>query len=181
MGEHASARSLVGAARTKGSRVAYIDRILQPGETVIATARLHWIILLPSILLIAAAVVIAVLAKLSSLDPSQAKFVYAFAALVGLFGVLAFIVRSIRRATTEFAATNRRVIVKRGLFSLHTVEMNEDKVESVDVDQSILARILGYGTITIHGVGSRWDPIPRISDPLAFRSAITLRGASAAP
>lgn len=161
--------------------MAYVTRILQPGETVVATARPHWIILLPSILAMVAAIAIAILARLSSLTPGQAMLVYAFAALVGLFGIIAFVGRTITRATTEFAVTNRRVIVKRGVLSLHTLEMNEDKVESVDVDQSILARIFGYGTVTIHGVGSRWDPIPRIPDPLKFRSAITLRGAPPTP
>ncbi len=31
--------------------------------------------------------------------------------------------------------------------------MNMDKVESVDVDQSIMGRLLNYGDITIRGTG----------------------------
>ena len=73
------------------------------------------------------------------------------------------------------AVTSQRIIVKRGLVSLHTVEMNVDKVESVDVDQSILGRMMGFGTVTIHRIGARWDPIPLISGPLGFRNAITVR------
>jgi uncharacterized membrane protein YdbT with pleckstrin-like domain len=72
-----------------------------------------------------------------------------------------------------------RVVQKRGILSLHTIEMNLDKVESVDVDQSLLGRMFGFGTVAIHGVGARWDPIVGIEDPLDFRSAITTRaGAS---
>ena len=82
------------------------------------------------------------------------------------------------RATTEFCITDHRVIVKRGFFSLHTVELNVDKVESVDVDQSLIGRMFGYGTVTIHGVGARWDPISQIIDPLGFRNAITSRAAA---
>lgn len=155
--------------------MSYVSRILMPGETVLATARLHWIVLLPSILTIVAGIAAAIWAWASGMDRDQAKFVYALAGFLALFGVLTFLGRLIVRATSEFAVTNRRVIVKRGIISLHTVEMNEDKVESVDVDQGILGRLLGYGRVTIHGVGARWDPIDTIDDPLKFRSAITAR------
>jgi uncharacterized membrane protein YdbT with pleckstrin-like domain len=50
---------------------------------------------------------------------------------------------------TEIAVTNRRVIYKKGFIWRRTNEMNMDKVESVQVDQSILGRMLDYGTVTI--------------------------------
>jgi len=79
----------------------------------------------------------------------------------------------IRRATTELAVTDHRVIYKSGLLSRHTIEMNRDKVESVDVDQSLLGRILGYGTVVVRGTGGSLEPIRNISDPLSFRTHIT--------
>ena len=51
--------------------------------------------------------------------------------------------------------------------------MNRSKVESVDVDQSILGRIFGFGTIIVRGTGGSLEPIRTISDPLTFRSHIT--------
>ena len=45
----------------------------------------------------------------------------------------------------------RRIVYKRGFIRRHTVEINMDKVEGVDVDQSILGRMLNYGDITIRG------------------------------
>jgi len=64
----------------------------------------------------------------------------------GIFALLALsaaLRAFIRRATTELAVTDHRVIYKSGLLSRHTIEMQRDKVESVDVDQSLLGRILG--------------------------------------
>ena len=61
--------------------------------------------------------------------------------------------RRFRRWTTELSVTNHRVIYKRGFIRRHTVEMNMDKVETVNVDQSILGRIAGYGTIHVLGTG----------------------------
>ena len=78
-----------------------------------------------------------------------------------------------RRWTTELAVTNRRVIYKRGFISRHTIEMNMDKVESVDVDQTILGRMMGYGNIVVRGTGSGLEPMRDIADPLTFRNHVT--------
>ena len=51
--------------------------------------------------------------------------------------------------------------------------MNRSKVESVDVNQTILGRILGYGTIIVRGTGGSLEPMRQIADPLTFRSHIT--------
>ena len=73
------------------------------------------------------------------------------------------------RYADEFAVTNKRVIVKTGLISRRTLEMNLSKIESVNVDQSIMGRILGYGTITIIGTGGTRESFPKIANPLLFR------------
>ncbi len=73
--------------------------------------------------------------------------------------------------TSEFAITNKRVIIKVGAISRKTLEMNLTKIESVNVDQSILGRIFGYGTITVIGTGGTREPFHRISGPLNFRKA----------
>jgi len=152
--------------------VSYLDKVLQPGETVLVTTRPHWIVLLSPLVMIGLAVVLAI-ATFVVLSGQPALVGYGVAGLVALFGLFALAGRMIVRASTEFCVTDHRVIVKRGILSLHTVELNVDKVESVDVDQSLLGRMFDFGMVTIHGVGARWDPIPLIADPLGFRNAIT--------
>lgn len=75
----------------------------------------------------------------------------------------------IRRATSEFAITNKRIIIKIGLISRRTLEMNLSKIESVNVNQSILARLLGYGTIVVIGTGGTREVFYDIAKPLMFR------------
>jgi len=80
-----------------------------------------------------------------------------------------------RRWTTEIDVTDRRIVYKRGFIRRHTVEMNMDKVESVDVDQSILGRMLNYGDITVWGTGVGIEPLYNIDVPLEFRNQVTAR------
>jgi uncharacterized membrane protein YdbT with pleckstrin-like domain len=68
--------------------------------------------------------------------------------------------------------TNFRIIYKAGLVRRDTVEILIDKVESVDVDQSIMGRLLDYGTVTIRGTGAGFEPLKGIARPIELRSHI---------
>lgn len=76
---------------------------------------------------------------------------------------------TIQQYTDEFVVTDRRIIIKKGLISYFTLEMNLGRVETVNVRQSILGRILGYGCITIIGTGGTRESFHDISNPLEFR------------
>jgi len=147
----------------------YIDHILQPGETVAYTTTLHWIVYLP-------AVVLWVVASIALSAGAVAGLVSVMVALVcALAGSVVGFSAWFRRWTTEVDVTDRRIVYKRGFIRRRTVEMNMDKVESVDVDQSILGRMLNYGDITIRGTGAGLEPLRNIDAPLEFRNHVTAR------
>ncbi|HOD62471.1 MAG TPA: PH domain-containing protein [Bacilli bacterium] len=75
----------------------------------------------------------------------------------------------IRQLTSEFVITNKRIIMKTGLISRKTFEMNLQKIESVNVDQSFWGRLLGFGTVSIVGTGGSRESFSDISKPLLFR------------
>ena len=75
----------------------------------------------------------------------------------------------IRKSSNEFVITNKRLIIKTGFIARDSVELNLDKVESIQIDQSVWARMLGYGTITVHGTGVTNARYTLVSDPLEFR------------
>mgnify|MGYP001796631707 CR=1 FL=1 len=102
------------------------------------------------------------------------RLLVGMSALVGLYWT---VVAWFRRATTETDVTNFRIVHKTGFIKRRTFEMSLDKVESVDVDQSILGRIMNYGDVTILGVGEGKETISTIASPLAFRNSITARPA----
>jgi uncharacterized membrane protein YdbT with pleckstrin-like domain len=147
--------------------VSYVDRILQPGETVIHTGRMHWIIYVRGLFF-------AVLGGVIMPTPFALASTIVGGILL-LFGVYMLIASWIEQITTEVAVTNKRVIQKRGLIRRLTGEMNMDKVESVIVDQSLLGRVLNYGSIVVRGTGSGIEGLDHIADPLSLRSSIVVR------
>jgi uncharacterized membrane protein YdbT with pleckstrin-like domain len=155
--------------------MSYVTRVLQPGETVVHDSGLHWVIFTRAIIAAIICLVLVVCAMYAA--DSQTQYVslafWIAAAIFALLAVSTGLVAFIRRATTEFAVTNHRVIYKTGLLARHTLEMNRSKVESVDVNQSIPGRFLGYGTVIVRGTGGSLEPIRNVADPLHFRSHIT--------
>ena len=69
--------------------------------------------------------------------------------------LLFFVIKNlITYFTTEYGITNKRVISKQGLIRRDIEEINLSSIESINVNQSIIGRILNYGTIIISGRGT---------------------------
>jgi uncharacterized membrane protein YdbT with pleckstrin-like domain len=155
--------------------MAYTEKVLQPGETVRFSSRIHWIVYVRGIVMIVLGIVAA--AALRQLNPDAAggfSVPSLVAIAVGLvFGVLSLLSAWWRRLTTEVTVTENRVIYKRGFIRRHTFEMNMNKVESVHVNQSMMGRIFDYGDILIRGTGSSFEPLRLIARPLQFRNFVT--------
>lgn len=89
--------------------------------------------------------------------------------------------------TSEFAVTNKRVIIKVGWLKRRTVETMLSKVEGINVEQDLVGRILGYGTVIVTGTGGTKEQFTKIANPFEFRrqvqgaiaTAEDLRGPSA--
>jgi uncharacterized membrane protein YdbT with pleckstrin-like domain len=140
--------------------MSYVDDSLIPDEQVVFRTRLHLIIFFIPIVLLAISVCLFVYTV-----PLAAETVLAVA-------VLWFLVKYVDYASSEFAVTNKRVIIKVGVLRRRTVEMLNTKVEAVSVNQGILGRILGYGNIVVTGTGGTNEPFNGISSPLEFRRAV---------
>lgn len=127
--------------------MSYVENNLIPGEQVVYRAELHWIIFIWPV-------------------------IFSFV-LIGIPWLIAAI---LQKKTTEMAVTNKRVIIKTGIISRRTIEMNLSKIENIEVNQSIIGRIFGYGIITIVGTGGTHEPFKNVSQPLDFRKAVLAQG-----
>jgi uncharacterized membrane protein YdbT with pleckstrin-like domain len=126
--------------------MSYVRSVLQPGEKVILIGRLSWIVYHRAILLLIVGIILIVLERIFW---GETIVILITAALFGALTLAAAIQGWFQRWITEIAVTDRRVIYKRGFINRHTIEM--DKVATVDVDQSVLGRLLNYGTVTVQG------------------------------
>lgn len=152
----------------------YIEEILQPGENVLYSTTIHWIVYAPAIVAWIVAVVFFALQRGAVTDGLNILWLTlsAVSALIALFWTLR---AWFQRWTNETDVTNFRVVHKEGFIQRRTFEMNLDKVESVDVVQSIPGRVFGYGDVLIRGVGEGDKDIKMIASPLQFRNHITVR------
>ncbi len=89
-----------------------------------------------------------------------------------VLGWLGFARMMVIKASTEIAVTNTRLIYKRGLVARYVGEMSIDRIEGVNVLQSIPGRLLGYGRVMVRGMGVGEVVLPPLADPIAFRKAI---------
>jgi uncharacterized membrane protein YdbT with pleckstrin-like domain len=149
--------------------MSYIREILRPDEKLLATGNIHWIIYWPAIALMALAVIALIVLGLASI---VGRIIFVLLALAAIF----FAIKEwLQQWITEIAVTDRRVIVKTGLIRRHTAEMNMDKVESVTVYQSVLGRLLGYGSVHVRGTGEGLGHLDYISSPILLRNMITAK------
>jgi len=139
---------------------AYVETVCAPDERILQLGRLHWIVYQP-VAAFALATVIAIMVAQSGL-----------VALLLFVTAIVWLSCWIARLTTEIAVTDRRVIVKRGLIRRSTIEINANRIESVAAEQSIMGRLLNFGTLIVRGTGAGIEPIPKVAEPLALRAAI---------
>jgi uncharacterized membrane protein YdbT with pleckstrin-like domain len=138
----------------------YVDSNLLPNEQVTYRAHLHRIVYLLPVCVLIVAVAVAIIGG-------------GFIALgVGVIGLILLVPPWIRSISSEFAVTNKRVLVKVGLVRRHSLELLLSKVEGIGVDQGILGRIMGYGTITVSGTGGTREAFRTIAQPLEFRRQV---------
>jgi len=144
---HSGTRALAPRCPEEEANMRYIDESLANGETIIQRGK--W----PTIFWVGA---------------------WAALLLLGIVavGVFMFTAAAIKMKTTDFAVTNRRVILKRGWLNRHTQELAVESVEGVSLNQSLIARLFGYGRVVVTGTGDAIIAFPPMAHPVAFRRAI---------
>ncbi|MGE5104664.1 MAG: PH domain-containing protein [Betaproteobacteria bacterium] len=145
--------------------MSYIDRNLLDDEHVVFRTRLHWKLLIGPVLF---ALVTLLPAAWFLLQNTWNDWTLIPPA-VGLMFLLAAI---LKRQSSDFAVTNRRVMMKVGVFSTRSVELLLSKVEAIAVNQTLAGRIFGYGDIVVTGSGGTEERFPDIQAPLELRRAV---------
>ncbi|MEO6929045.1 MAG: PH domain-containing protein [Casimicrobiaceae bacterium] len=145
--------------------MSYIDSNLLAGEEVVYRTRLHWLLFMAPVL-----VTVFVLLPAAWLlsQGSWSSFAWVPLALGACILLAAFI----KRQSSDFAVTNKRVMMKVGVFSTRSIELLLNKIEAITVNQNFMGRIFGYGDIVVTGSGGTREAFSHIEGPLEFRRAV---------
>ena len=127
--------------------MAYINESLSSGEEISSLFAQHWIVRIPMVLWL-------LLSPFFGLTLPLAIYEY------------------LRVRFTELGLTNKRVICKTGIISRQSEEMKLTSIETVEIDQGVFGRILGYGNIHVSGRGISDVVLRNIKDPMAVKRAI---------
>ena len=128
--------------------MSYIETSLSEGEKVVKLFRLHW--------------------------TARLWLVLWIVLILPTFGIalLLAIYEWLRLRTLEYGVTNKRVILKKGIIGRQTEEMKIGSIETVEIDQGVLGRILGYGDVKVTGRGISDVVFKRMDDPMAVKRHI---------
>jgi uncharacterized membrane protein YdbT with pleckstrin-like domain len=144
--------------------MSYVDDQLLPSERVQYRAHLHKLIYLWPGLFAAGMTGLAIWAFSAN---------NMWAGLLSIAaGFVPLLVAHIKYTSSEFAVTDKRVIIKVGWIRRRTLETMLAKVEGIGVEQGFAARMLGFGTITVTGTGGTKEPFSNIARPLEFRRQV---------
>jgi hypothetical protein len=143
----------------------YIEKSLGPDETLIRKAHFHWFH--------RGRACLSLLVFLAAASYLFAEYqAIRGAAATGALGLIVFLRIMVPIWTTEIGVISERLIIKRGLFTRYTDELELWAIEEVSLEQGVLGHLLGFGEISAQGTGDDSLDIPAIAEPLAFCKAI---------
>ena len=165
--------------------MAYIDSLLGHGEQILYVARQHLFVLFANIItelaLIALFVATGVASNIAFEKASYSINGIAANTLILLIcigiSILVLIngfVDYLRWTTEQYVVTDRRVMQIRGILNKRVIDSSLEKINDVELRQSLFGRILNFGTVEIlTGSGEEGVNImDRIEAPLAFKRAM---------
>lgn len=102
---------------------------------------------------------------------SQMRAVY-FGMIFMFIGFVNLTKNYLKKHTSEFVVTNKKVIYKFGVMAVDSQELNLERVEAVKVKQGVIDRLVGRGDVLVNGVGIDQIYMKKIARPEEFRKAV---------
>jgi Bacterial PH domain len=157
--------------------MSYVEKNLMPAEKVIYRTRLHWVVIfwpiVASIVFGVSGLVLLARTMTGSSDNSgRSTPMLTGGTILLVIALVSLAVALLKRNATEMAVTDRRVIVKIGVAARRTFEILLSKVESIGVEETLMGRMLGYGTVVVRGTGGTPEPFDTVAHPLEFRKQV---------
>lgn len=150
-----------------------IKNNLLANERVIYRTHPHWLYFISPLLVIlfGGALIWLALQKKLDIGTFAQYMLYLGYITIGI-GFISFLKEYIHHRTSEYVVTNQRVFVQEGVLGRKTTSMILAQIEAVEVDQTLVARIMDFGHVEITGSGGAASKFTYIHRPEKFRRAI---------
>lgn len=137
----------------------YVRSLLRGGETMTLMGEIHYGIYWKA-------------AALGCFSIILLLSVFNLGVFMAIIAALTFIYAALTKHYLLLALTSKNVIIRYGIINLDTVQVQMNRIESVQLARTIIGRILGYATVVVTGTGNRTMMIPFIANADEFRSAL---------
>ena len=144
----------------------YLKAQLIYGEKVVYKCSVHWKVWIP------ACFWFALMAGLYFPAKQEPTWFWVIMGPALIIFIIYFLKAYIEHYSTCLAVTNKRVICKYGFIRRETYEINLDKVEGVNLTQSIMGRIIDCSSVQVSGAGSMKAPVKNIINANDFKQAL---------
>jgi uncharacterized membrane protein YdbT with pleckstrin-like domain len=126
--------------------MSYLDESLAPGERIVARFALHW--------------------------TAKGRLILGIVLIPLVIGIFITIYEWLRLRSIELAVTTQRVVFKTGIVGRDTEEIRLSALETVDLQQTVWGRVLGYGNVRVTGRGESSLVFAHVADPVGVKRAI---------
>lgn len=159
--------------------MSYVQKVLLPGENIRYVAFVHWVVYVQGLVVTVCGgllghssyAIVAHIFGTNNLEP-YGRILSGLGLFITVVGVALLIGAYVRQASTELVLTDRRIVAKYGVIARSTFEIMASRITGANFDQTIPGRLLGYGTILVHGAGGEISPIDLVADPQGFHRAL---------
>lgn len=91
---------------------------------------------------------------------------------MGFVAFLAFVYAYLLKTFLMVIVTNQRVFFRSGLIKVDTVQIRLDRIESVEIQRTLVGHFMNYGTVVLTGTGTRFSFIPYLANAAHVRNVI---------
>ena len=126
--------------------MSYLDESLAPGERIVARFALHW--------------------------TAKGRLIIGIVLIPVVIGIFITVYEWLRLRGIELAVTTQRVVYKTGIVGRDTEEIRLSALETVDLQQTVWGRMLGYGNVRVTGRGESSLVFTHVADPVGVKRAI---------
>lgn len=149
----------------------YLETLLGEKESIVFKTRQHWMVIWGTVFV--NGLLFLIILAISLVFVPTTSGLSSLGLLLLLFPGYRLIIDLLNWWNEVYVVTNRRVIQLEGIFNKRSIDSSLEKVNDVLLDQSVLGRVLNYGTVEILTASEAGrNTFHRVADPVLFKKTM---------